>query len=58
MLEAFLIIKMRQKIPTDTEAFFHRSCLSSQCENYEEKIKQRSEMQVSKCLIAHVLSSS
>ena len=38
--------------------FFHRSCLSSQCEFCEKKFEQRSELQVAKCLIFHVLSSS
>ena len=58
MLEASLNIKTRRVIPTDTKVFFHRSCLSDRCAYYEKKFEQRSELQVAKCLIVNVLSSS
>ena len=57
-MEAFLNIKIRLVIPTDTRRFFHHSCLSSQCEYYEKSFEHRSELQVANCLIAHVLSNS
>ena len=57
MLEAFVNIKTRRVIPEDTNGIFHRSCLSSQCEYYEKKFEQRSELQIAKYLIVHGLSS-
>ena len=38
--------------------FFHRSCLSSQCENYERNFEQWSELQVATYLIVHEMSRS
>ena len=40
------------------KVFFLRSYLSGHCEYYERTFEQWSELQVAKCLIVHVLSSS
>ena len=50
--------KTRRVIQMNTMGVFYRSCLSSQCEYYEKIFEQRSELQVVKCLIVHLVSSS
>ena len=52
MLEAFLNIKTRRVIPTDTKAIFQVNV-----NTMKQFFGQRSEMQVAKCRIVHVLAN-
>ena len=59
MLEAFLNIKTRRVMPTDTKGIFFTARVSQVNVNTMKRIfEQRSELQIAKCLIVHVLSSS
>ena len=59
MLEAFLNIKTRRVMPSDTKRFFFTARDSQVNVNSMKTIfEQRSELQVAKCLIVHVPSSS
>ena len=59
MLEAFLNIKTRRVIPTDTKGIFFTNCVSQvKAKTMKRGFEQRSELQVAKCLIVHELSSS
>ena len=58
MLEAFLNIKTRRMIPTDTEGFFTARFSQVNMNTTKRVFEKRSELQVAKCLIVHVLSSS
>ena len=58
MLEAFLNIKTRRVIPTDTKGIFSPHVTLKSVNTMKKNIEQRSELQVAKCLIVHVLSSS
>ena len=59
MLQALLNIKTRRVIPTDTKGKFSLLvCLKSMWILWKKNFEQWSELQVAKCLIVHVLSSS
>ena len=58
MLEAFLNIKTRRMIPTDTEGFFTARFSQVNMNTTKRVFEKRSELQVTNCLIVHVLSSS
>ena len=58
MLEVFLDIKTRRVIPTDTNGIFSPFMFLKSMWLLWKKFEQRSEVQVAKCLIVHVLSSS
>ena len=58
MLEAFLNIKTRRVLPTDTKGFFTARVSQVNVNTRERIVEQRSELQVAKYLIVHVLSSS
>ena len=59
MLEAFLNIKTRQVIPTDTRGILFTGRVSQVNVNTMKiTLEQLSELQVAECLTVHVLSSS
>ena len=59
MLEAFLSIRRRRVTPTDTKGIFFTARVSQvNVNNIKRVFEQQSELQVAKCLIVHVLSSS
>ena len=58
MLEAFQNIKTRRVIPTDKEGTFSPLVFQVNVNSMRRIFEQRSELQVAKSLIVHVLSSS
>ena len=58
MLEVFLNIKTRQMISTDKKGFFTARVSQVNVNTMKRIFEQRSELQVAKCLIVHVMSSS
>ena len=57
MLEAFLNIKTTRVIPTNTKGVFSQLVSLKSLNTMKRNFERRSELQVAKCLIVHVLSS-